>query len=465
MGTPKRIFTNRTLNLRSIKAIGYDMDYTLIHYEVHLWEALAYEYTRRSFEQMGWPVEKLEFQPDLMIRGLVIDKELGNVVKANRFGFVKRALHGTRPLQYEQLRKVYSRVMVDLAEPRWAFMNTLFSLSEACLFAQLVELLDSEKLPGVMGYEELYRMVRKTIDHAHMEGKLKGEIMKKPERFVVLDQDTPLALLDQKHAGKELMLITNSGWPYTNAMMRYAFDPFLPKGQTWRDLFSLVIVEARKPSFFTQRNSAFEIATEEGLLRPSWENLKRGGLYYGADAEKVQRCMGMEGDEILYVGDHIFSDLNVSKNIQRWRTGLILRELEQELESGAAFEKERAQLEALMAQKEGLELELCQLRLQDLRRREGYGPPQMSAQESKSRAEEIRAQLSAMDEQLSPLAKRSAEQGRTEWGSLMRAGNDKSHLARQIERYADIYMAKVGDFLHHTPYAYLRSSRGSLPHD
>ena len=47
----------------------------------------------------------------------------------------------------------------------------------------------------------------------------------------------------------------------------------------------------------------------------------------------------------------------------------------------------------------------------------------------------------------------------------MRTGNDKSQLARQVERYADIYMARVSDLGLHTPYAYLRSHRGSMPHD
>jgi 5'-nucleotidase len=28
------IFCNRTLNLRSLGAIGYDLDYTLVHYHV-----------------------------------------------------------------------------------------------------------------------------------------------------------------------------------------------------------------------------------------------------------------------------------------------------------------------------------------------------------------------------------------------------------------------------------------------
>jgi len=30
----RSIFCNRTLNLRRIRAIGYDMDYTLVHYRV-----------------------------------------------------------------------------------------------------------------------------------------------------------------------------------------------------------------------------------------------------------------------------------------------------------------------------------------------------------------------------------------------------------------------------------------------
>ncbi|MET0283873.1 MAG: 5'-nucleotidase domain-containing protein, partial [Polyangiales bacterium] len=27
----RRLFCNRTLNMRSIKAVGFDMDYTLVH--------------------------------------------------------------------------------------------------------------------------------------------------------------------------------------------------------------------------------------------------------------------------------------------------------------------------------------------------------------------------------------------------------------------------------------------------
>jgi hypothetical protein len=51
------------------------------------------------------------------------------------------------------------------------------------------------------------------------------------------------------------------------------------------------------------------------------------------------------------------------------------------------------------------------------------------------------------------------------WGLLTRAGNDKSHPARQMERYADIYTSRVSNLMYATPYVYLRSPRGSLPHD
>src|SRR5262249_54169857 len=158
----------------------------------------------------GWPVGDLRFEPDMVCRGLIIDTEQGNLVKANRFGFVKQAIHGTQPLGFEAQREKYSRTIVDLSDHRWLFLNTLFSLSEGCFYAQAVDLLDQRKLPEIMGYADLYKRVRGALDFAHMEGKLKADILAAPERFIELDPEIPLALLDQKHSGKKLMLITNS---------------------------------------------------------------------------------------------------------------------------------------------------------------------------------------------------------------------------------------------------------------
>jgi 5'-nucleotidase len=463
------IFCNRTLNLRSIRAIGYDMDYTLIHYVTEAWERRAYEHLRGKLLAMGWPVEGLTFDPGSVIRGLVIDLELGNVVKPNRFGYVKRAYHGARRLDYEEQRKVYARTIVDLAEPRWVFLNTFFSLSEGCMYAGLVDLLDARRLPvdtGVLGYAELHERVKRALDLAHMEGALKAEITERPDRFVVLDPETPLALLDQRRAGKKLLLVSNSEWGYTRAIMSYAFDRFLPAGMGFRDLFDVFIVSARKPEFFTQRAPLFEVVSEEGLLRPAFA-LREGASFLGGHAGLVESHLGMSGDEILYVGDHIYGDVKVSKSVLRWRTALIVRELEGEiLAEDAALDAEE-RLAALMRDKERHERAHARLRLELQRARGGYGPREISATEDAltARMNDVRAAIAALDAEIAPLAKASSELINPRWGLLLRAGNDKSHLARQVERSADIYTSRVSNFLRCTPFAYLRPPRGSLPHD
>ena len=40
------VFATRALDLRQIKCIGYDMDYTLIDYKMVLWEERAYHYSK-----------------------------------------------------------------------------------------------------------------------------------------------------------------------------------------------------------------------------------------------------------------------------------------------------------------------------------------------------------------------------------------------------------------------------------
>jgi len=317
-----------------------------------------------------------------------------------------------------------------------------------------------------MGYRDLYTKVRAVVDAQHAEGRLKAEIAADPARYVVRDPEAVLALQDQKAAGKKLLLVTNSEWAYTAAMMAYAFDPYLPEGQGWRQLFDVVIVGARKPEFFTERNPFFEVVTEDGLLRPVQGPLKPGVAYLGGSAVQVERQLGISGDEILYVGDHLWGDVHVTKSVLRWRTALVLRELEGEIEALVAFRASEPELARRMQEKERLEAQLSQARLDLQRLKGGYGPvPEDAPKELERRMVQFRARLVDLDQELAPLAKASSELANARWGLLTRAGNDKSQLARQVERDADVYTSRVSNFLHATPFVYLRSLRGTLPHD
>jgi HAD superfamily 5'-nucleotidase-like hydrolase len=463
----RRIYANRTLNLRTIAAIGYDMDYTLVHYRTDVWEQRAYDRAKEMLAIDGWPVEDLQFDPNLVIRGLVIDAELGNIVKANRFGYVMRAAHGTRLIPFEEQREIYRHTPVDLSEPRFIFLNTLFSLSESCLYAQLVDLYDQQLFPDVHGYEDLFRRVRACLDETHVEGIIKAEIMADPEPYIDLDPSAPKALLDQFKAGKRLMLISNAEWPYARKIMSYAYDRYLAPEYTWRDLFELVIVGARKPGFFSYNLPLFSIADEdEGLLRPVPGSIPKPGAYLGGDASKVEEFLGLSGAAILYVGDHIFADVKMSKSSLRWRTALILRELEEELAAVEGFRETEKVLVELMVRKVELERAHSRIRLALQRLQESYGTqPTASAARLEGDIARLRSETVKLDERIAPLAKEASQLENPRWGALLRAGNDKSHLARQIEASADIYTSRVSNFLFSTPFAYLRSRRGSMPHD
>jgi HAD superfamily 5'-nucleotidase-like hydrolase len=463
---PRKLFCNRTLNLRAIKAIGYDMDYTLIHYHVEKWEETAYEHMRQHFRALGWPVDNLKFDATKVCRGLIVDTENGNLVKANRFGFIKQAFHGTSPLSFEHMRRMYARTIVDLNEKRWVFLNTLFSLSEGCMYAQLTDLLVAKKLPEVLGHYELYTRVRDAMNRAHVEGFLKQEIMSDPDRFIVPDPEVPQALIDQKYAGKKLMLITNSEWNYTKFVMDYTFNRHLPHGMTWRSLFDIVIVAARKPDFFTGNHPLFEVVSDEGMLLPTTQGLQDGKVYYGGSAQYVEKYLGCSGDEILYVGDHMFGDVRVTKEVLRWRTGLIVRELEDEIAALETFSTQEKSLDAMMATKEDLEIRHATVRLNIQRLKTKTAPGEagdLSAWERQS--DELKQELRTLDPKIATLAEQSGKLSNNSWGLLFRTGNDKSMLAFQVERYADIYTSRVSNFLRATPFVYLRSSRGTMPHD
>ncbi len=463
----RRIFCNRTLNMRSVRAIGFDMDYTLVHYDVRQWEARAYAHVQQTLVDSGFPVQDMRFDPEAFTRGLVLDTKLGNIVKCNRFGYVTQATHGSHALDHEAQRKVYSQVWVDLSDERWVFLNTLFSLSEACIYAQLVDLLDQGTLQPGLDYAGLYGVVVETMNKAHLEGRLKAEIIADPKRFVDVDPDLPQTLLDLRDAGKKLFLATNSEWHYTRAMMEFTFAPFLA-GAPWQSLFDLVVVQAKKPGFFEASAPFFEVIDDAGNVRPMKGALRAGTVFRGGNAELVQRHFGVEGGEILYVGDHVYADVHVSSQIRRWRTALVLRELEDEVVQEQAFAADQTQLEQCMREKEVLEHEQATLRLALQRHEHGAPmPPDVptAVPAIQERLRALRPLIEALDQRIVPLARTSGQIGNQRWGPWMRAGNDKSRLARQIERYADVYTSRVSNFVRLTPFGYLRAARGTLPHD
>nr|KYP62178.1 Cytosolic purine 5'-nucleotidase [Cajanus cajan] len=330
----------------------------------------------------------------------------------------------------------------------------------------MVDKLEDGVIPSNLGsfdYKRLYKAVGKALFTAHVEGRLKSEIMSNPEQFVEPDPEIPFTLLDQKEAGKKLLLITNSDYHYTDRMMHYSFNRFLPNSMGWRDLFDVVIVSAQKPEFFQMSHPMYEVVTDDGLMRPCFK-AQTGGVYSGGSAQMVENSLNIHGDEILYIGDHIYTDVSQSKVHLRWRTALICRELEEEHSALILSLGHRKSLVELINQKEVIGGLFNQLRL--TLQRQSTGHPAHTVAQTKLEDEKLTESMQKLhivmkrlDGKIAPMLEADGELfNKRQWGYLSRAGLwDKSHLMRQIEKYADIYTSRVSNFLHYTPFMYFRS--------
>ena len=141
----KRVFVNRSVAMNKIKAIGFDMDYTLAVYKSPQYEELGFKLIIEQFLKMGYPREILNYQydPTFISRGLLFDNQLGNLLKIDGHGNILVAAHGLRVLKPQEMRKSYPNkfIMKDDAS-RFYIYNTLFNLPEIYLMAFVGVVLD-----------------------------------------------------------------------------------------------------------------------------------------------------------------------------------------------------------------------------------------------------------------------------------------------------------------------------------
>ena len=97
------VFCNRELNMGSLAAIGFDMDYTLAQYHVPEFDNLAFVGAKQKLVDMGYPSEVLDFNysPERWIRGLIIDIKRGNFLKIDKHKYVRVAYHGLEKMSSE----------------------------------------------------------------------------------------------------------------------------------------------------------------------------------------------------------------------------------------------------------------------------------------------------------------------------------------------------------------------------
>ncbi|XP_024973416.1 cytosolic purine 5'-nucleotidase isoform X2 [Cynara cardunculus var. scolymus] len=451
----KQIFCNSAVNMKNIVAIGFDMDYTLAQYKPETFESLAYDGTvKKLVSDLGYPKELLEWSFDwtYMVRGLVLDKKRGNILKMDRHKYVKVAYHGFRLISKNEKVATYGNTFIRDAfdGPDYAHIDTLFSLAEAYLFAQLVDFKDSNpgKISEEKDYSCMYKDVRSAVDLCHRDGTLKKMVAKDPRKYINEDNLIAPMLKMLKTSGRAVFLVTNSA----------------------------------KPSFFHDENRAnlFAVETESGKLvntdngtplaqvgdpdieLPHQIPNMRCKVFQGGNVGHLHKLLHVgASSQVLYVGDHIYGDILRSKKVLGWRTMLVVPELEKEVKVLSSSRDTRKKLQLLRSERDQIEDQTHHLKW-------SLEHENLDAGEK----EKISVKLDLLESQRARVRAAHQESQRIfhqkfhpVWGQLMKTGYQNSRFADQVERFACLYTSQVGNLGLHSPAKYYRPSEDFMPHD
>ena len=127
-----RVFVNRDLKLSGVTWVGFDMDYTLAIYRQERMDALSVELTVDRLIRRGYPRElkELVYDTRFPIRGLLVDKRYGHILKMDRYKVVHRGYHGMQRLDQKVMEELYHDKRIRPHTSRYHWIDTLFALSE-----------------------------------------------------------------------------------------------------------------------------------------------------------------------------------------------------------------------------------------------------------------------------------------------------------------------------------------------
>ncbi len=465
----RRVYCNRNMRLDQVKVVGFDMDYTLAIYRQAEMDRLSIDATVRKLIDRGYPEElrTMKYRTDFPIRGLLIDRKLGNVLKMDRHRYVKTAYHGFTRLSREERRRAYHTRRLRPGSRRYHWVDTLYSLSEVAVYAAVIEHLEPRQV--ALDYGQLFADIRECADLSHQDGSILDVVLQDLPRYV--DRDPELGLLFHKlrSAGKRLFLLTNSGPEYTEAMMSYLLGNALEEYPSWKNYLDYICTFSNKPGFFTEKAPFVDVETGAEIREPA-----RSRVYTGGNITDFQRALGFSGDEVLYVGDHIYGDVLRAKKESTWRTAMIIQEMDDELrvlrEHALTFERADALEQMQDAVQDELREHQARLKRAERKLNEHESGPERAKWDSKRvrhrrSIDRLRAQLKELNAERAALHDVLDEAFHPFWGSVFKAGNEVSSFGNQIEQYAGLYTARATNLTQYSPMHYFQSPRHRMPHE
>ncbi|KAK9932052.1 hypothetical protein M0R45_019303 [Rubus argutus] len=317
---PEGIYVNKNLRLDSIQVYGFDYDYTLAHYSSNL-QNLIYDLAKEHMvNEFRYPEICMEFKydPTFPIRGLFYDKLKGCLLKLDFLGQLSQMV-ATMVVESLAGRK-YKRCMAQ---------GVLVVIKQACLIADIVQYFVDAKLEFDASY--IYEDVNRAIQHVHRTGLVHRGILSDPHKYLVKNGQLLHFLKMLREKGKKLFLLTNSPYYFVDGGMSFLLEDSLGCRDSWRELFDVVIAKANKPDFYTSEHPfrCYD-AEKDTLAFMKVDAFLPNKIYYHGCLKSFLQITKWKGPEVIYFGDHLFSDLR-GPSKAGWRTAAIIHELEDEI--------------------------------------------------------------------------------------------------------------------------------------
>ncbi|KAL4837971.1 hypothetical protein H8958_016660 [Nasalis larvatus] len=289
---PAAIYANNEISLRDVEVYGFDY-YTLAQYADALHHEIFSAARDILIEHYKYPegIRKYDYNPSFAIRGLHYDIQKSLLMKIDAFHYVqlRTAYRGLQPVPDEEVIELYGGTQHIPLYQMSGFYGKGPSIKQ---FMDIFSLLEMALLSCVMDYflghslefdqAHLYKDVTDAIRDVHVKALM----------YQWIEQD-------MRNKGMQHMV-----------------------GPDWRQLFDVVIVQADKPSFFTDRRKPFRKLDEKGSLQ--WDpitRLEKGKIYGQGNLFDFLRLTEWRGPRVLYFGDHLYSDLADLMLRHGWLTG------------------------------------------------------------------------------------------------------------------------------------------------
>ncbi|CAH0392440.1 unnamed protein product [Bemisia tabaci] len=444
------VFACNELDLKEISVYGFDYDYTLACYKESM-DFLLYNLGRENLiTKYKYPeeVRNLEYIPGFAVRGLHYDIEKGLLMKLDSFLQIQlgTVYRGTRPVPDEEVLRLYKNRTIPIAyaesyihhknskdlATKMVQLADLFSVPEMCLLCNVANFFEDRHID--YHPEILFRDVKSSVGAGH--GVMHQLVSQDTAKYVETNPDLREFFERLVDAKKKLFLITNSPFKFVDKGMS------LMVGKDWESFFDVIIVQARKPRFFTDESRPMRIYDKERDTN-LWDrinHLEKGVIYYEGTVHQLLDFTGWRGSEVLYFGDHPYSDLADVTLEHGWCTGAIISELTHEIETlnSDEFKKNINWLQMLTAL---------------IEEHQGSTSPD---------AFQILESWCIERDELRDKAKTVFNK---QFGSVFRTHHNPTYFSRRLFRFADIYTSHITNLLNYSVNHVFYPRRGVMPHE